>query len=122
MLHFGCFCVKLLNLITHKNGKNLIAFFFFRVKERFSEVPAGGRLQLVLFYFFKQDQGQSKESTKPRLIYSKKAIASARLEISWKNFYTSYVHIYIFTILFYHSLDNDRSTVETSCFTVSFYR
>ena len=25
-------------------------------------------------------------------------------------------------ILFHHSLDNDRSTVETSCFTVSFYR
>ena len=39
-----------------------------------------------------------------------------------KNFYTSYVHIYICTILFHHSLDNDRSTVETSCFTVSFYR
>ena len=52
MLHFECFCVKRLNLITHKNGKNLIAFFFFRVKERFSEVPAGGRLQLVFFFFF----------------------------------------------------------------------
>ena len=26
------------------------------------------------------------------------------------------------TILFHHSLDNDRSTVETSYFTVSFYR
>ena len=38
-----------------------------------------------------------------------------------ENFYTSYVHIYIFTILFHHSLDNDRSAVETSCFTVSFY-
>ena len=37
-------------------------------------------------------------------------------------FYTSYVHIYIFfTILFYLSLDNDRSAVETSCFTVDFY-
>ena len=35
-------------------------------------------------------------------------------------FYTCYVHIYIF-ILLYHSLDNDRSTVETSCFTVGFY-
>jgi len=30
--------------------------------------------------------------------------------------------IYIFTVQFYHSLDNDRSTVETSCFTVDFYR
>ena len=30
-----------------------------------------------------------------------------------ENFYTSYVHIYIFIILFHHSLDNDRSTVET---------
>jgi len=38
-----------------------------------------------------------------------------------KNFYNSYVHIYIFIALFYHSLDNDRSTVETSCFTVGFY-
>ena len=28
------------------------------------------------------------------------------------NFYTSYVHIYIFILLFYHSLDNDRGTVE----------
>ena len=39
-----------------------------------------------------------------------------------KHLYTSYVHIYTFTLLFYHSLDNDRSTVETSCFTVGFYR
>ena len=39
-----------------------------------------------------------------------------------KIFHTSYVHIYIFILLFYHSLDNDRSTVETSCFTVGFYR
>ena len=82
MLHFECFCVKLLNLITHKNGKKLIALFLFRVKERFSEVPAGGRLQLVsFFFFFEQDQGQSKESAKPRLIYSNKAKASARLEV-----------------------------------------
>ena len=28
------------------------------------------------------------------------------------NFYTSYVHIYILILLFYHSLDNDRGTVE----------
>ena len=34
--------------------------------------------------------------------------------------YTSYVHMYIFTNLFHHSHDNDRNTVETSCFTVSF--
>ena len=39
-----------------------------------------------------------------------------------ENFYTSYVHIYMFTILFHHSLDNDRGTVETSCFIFSFYR
>ena len=32
-----------------------------------------------------------------------------------ENFYTSNVHIYIFTILFHHSLDNDWSTVERSC-------
>ena len=43
------------------------------------------------------------------------------------NFMEKFLHflrtyIYIFTILFHHSLDNDRSTVETSCFTVSFYR
>ena len=31
-------------------------------------------------------------------------------------------YIFIFTILFHHSLDNDRSTVETSYSTVSFYR
>ena len=34
----------------------------------------------------------------------------------------TYIYIYFFTILFHHSLYNDRSTVETSCFTVSFYR
>ena len=39
-----------------------------------------------------------------------------------ENFYTSYVHMFIFTNLFDNSLDNDRNTVETSCFTVSFYR
>ena len=33
-----------------------------------------------------------------------------------------YIYIYIFILLFYRSLDNDRSTVETSCFTVDFYR
>ena len=38
------------------------------------------------------------------------------------NLYTPYVHIYRFTVLFYHSRDNDRSTVETYCFTVDFYR
>ena len=36
-----------------------------------------------------------------------------------ENCYTSYVHICIFTILFHHSLDNDRSTVKTSYFTVN---
>ena len=37
---------------------------------------------------------------------------------------TSYVHmsIYIYTIIFLASLDNDRSTVETSYFAVDFYR
>ena len=35
---------------------------------------------------------------------------------------TSYVHIYIYLPLyFYHSLDNDGSTVERLCFTVDFY-
>ena len=40
---------------------------------------------------------------------------------TWKSFYTSYMHIYYSLFQFYHSLDNDRSTVETS-FTVDFYR
>ena len=35
------------------------------------------------------------------------------------HFLRTYIY---FTILFHHSLDNDRSTVETSCFTVNFYR
>ena len=35
----------------------------------------------MVSFFFKQDQGQSKESAKPHLIYSKKAKASARLEV-----------------------------------------
>ena len=39
-----------------------------------------------------------------------------------KNFYTFFVHAYIFILLLYHSLDNDRSKVETLCFTVGFYR
>ena len=30
-------------------------------------------------------------------------------------------NLYIFILLFYHTLDNDWSTVETSCFSVSFY-
>ena len=29
-----------------------------------------------------------------------------------ENFYTSYVHMYIFNNLFYHSLNNNRSTVK----------
>ena len=34
-----------------------------------------------------------------------------------------YIYIYILTVHFYHlPLDNDRSTVETSTFTVDFYR
>ena len=30
-----------------------------------------------------------------------------------QKFYTSHVHICKFTVLFYHSLDNDQSTVDT---------
>ena len=33
-------------------------------------------------------------------------IVRLHLQISCKNLYSSYVHIYIFTVLFYHSLDN----------------
>ena len=43
----------------------------------------GASLQLGGFFFFKQDQGQDKESAKPRLSYSNKAIASARLEVGF---------------------------------------
>ena len=38
-----------------------------------------------------------------------------------QNFYP-YVHINIFILLFYHSIDNDQSTVETLGFTICFYR
>ena len=38
-------------------------------------------------------------------------------------FHEKFLHFLRTYIYFYHhSLDNDRSTVETSCFTVSFYR
>ena len=33
-----------------------------------------------------------------------------------------HIYIYIHCFNFYHSLDNDRSTVETSSFSVDFYR
>ena len=35
--------------------------------------------------------------------------------------YTSYVHMYIFILVFYHSPDNDRSTFETLCFTMMWF-
>ena len=37
-----------------------------------------------------------------------------------KNFYTFYVHIYFFVLLFYYSLESDRSTVETLCLPLIF--
>ena len=81
MLHFECFCVKLLNLITHQNGNNLIAFFLSFVLRsgslRFQRAEAFNWFD----FFFEQDQGQSKESAKPCLIYSNKAKASARLKV-----------------------------------------
>ena len=33
-----------------------------------------------------------------------------------------YIYICILILLFYHSLDNDRTTFKTTCFTVGFYR
>ena len=83
MLHFECFCVKLLNLITHQNGNDLIAFFLSFVLRSGSLRFQRAEALIGLMFFFEQDQGQSKESAKPCLFYSSsnKAKASARLEV-----------------------------------------